>query len=72
MPAILLRIIDLAEILAMVIAVVGKHVEAHAAEHLLRIRQVAARENPGQLHQRVIVERGRAPIHLKDSAFDKN
>ena len=50
----------------MVVAVVGKHVEAHAAEHLLRIRCVAARKNPGQLHQRVIVERGRAPIHLKD------
>lgn len=71
-PAILLRIIDPAQILGMVIAVVGKHVEAHTVEHLLRIRCVAARDNPGQLHQRVIVERGRAPIHLKDSAFDKN
>ena len=42
MPAVLLFIVEPAEVFGVVIAVVGKDIEAHAAVHLFRVGGVAA------------------------------
>ena len=66
MPAIHLFVIDPAEILRMVIAIMRKDIETHPSVHLLQIFPIIQRMNLRQFHQRMIVHCGGAPIHFQN------
>ena len=66
-PAVLCRIVQPAEILGVVVPVVGENVEAHAPVHLRRIFGIAPGKDARELHQRVVIHGGGAPVCFQDS-----
>ena len=67
MPAVLCQVVQPAEILGVVVPVVGENVEALAPVHLHRVLSVAPGKDARELHQRVVIHGGGAPVCFQDS-----
>lgn len=52
MPVIICRIVNKRKILSMIVVIMGEHIKAHTAEHLLDILWMSHTQN---FHQRVII-----------------